>query len=183
MIVGYARVSTDGQTLDAQQAMLIAAGAEKVFAEKVSGAVTDRKALAKALAALGPGDVLLVTRLDRLARSTRDLLNVLDAAGKAGAGFKSLADAWADTTTPHGRLMVTVLGGLAEFERELIRARTDEGRKRAQANGVRFGRKQKLTPYQQREALARRAAGETLTEIGRSYNVSHSTVSRLQETV
>ena len=111
MIVGYARVSTDGQTLDAQQAALKAAGTERVFAEKVSGAVTDRRALAKALAALGRGDVLLVTKLDRLARSTRDLLNTLDAIGKAGAGFRSLGDPWADTTTPHGRLMVTVLGG------------------------------------------------------------------------
>jgi DNA invertase Pin-like site-specific DNA recombinase len=146
MIVGYARVSTDGQTLDAQQSALSAAGAERVFAEKVSGAVTDRKALARAIAALGAGDVLLVTRLDRLARSTRDLLNVLDAINKAQAGFRSLADTWADTTTPHGRLMLTVLGGLAEFERELIRARTTEGRKRAQARGVRFGRKLKLTP-------------------------------------
>jgi DNA invertase Pin-like site-specific DNA recombinase len=98
MIVG-ARVSTDGQTLDAQQAALAAAGAEKVFAEEVSGAVTERKALARAIAALGVGDVLIVTRLDRLARSTRDLLNVLDAVGKAGAGFRSLADTWADTTT------------------------------------------------------------------------------------
>jgi hypothetical protein len=106
MIIGYARVSTDGQTLDAQQGALAAAGAEKVFSEKVSGAVTDRKALARAIAALGQGDVLLVTRLDRLARSTRDLLNVLDAVGKAGAGFRSLADAWADTTTPHGKLML-----------------------------------------------------------------------------
>jgi DNA invertase Pin-like site-specific DNA recombinase len=93
MIVGYARVSTDGQTLDAQLSALTAAGAEKTFSEKVSGAVTDRKALARAIAALGPGDVLLVTRLDRLARSTRDLLNCLDAVGKAGAGFRSLADA------------------------------------------------------------------------------------------
>ena len=127
MIVGYARVSTDGQTLDAQQAALREAGAEQIFSEKISGAVTERKALARAIAALGPGDILLVTRLDRLARSTRDLLNVLDAIATAGAGFKSLADAWADTTTAHGRLMLTVLGGLAEFERELIRARTDEG--------------------------------------------------------
>src|SRR5262244_2106450 len=102
MIVGYARVSTDGQTLDAQQSALRAAGAEKVFAEKISGAVTDRKALAKAIAALTAGDVLLVTRLDRLARSTRDLLNVLDNVSKAGAKFRSLADTWADTTTPHG---------------------------------------------------------------------------------
>ena len=179
MIVGYAQVSTDGQTLDAQQAALIAAGAERVYAEKVSGAVTERKALARAMATLGAGDVLLVTRLDRLARSTRDLLNVFDTIAKAGAGFRSLADAWADTTTAHGRLMLTVLGGLAEFERELIKARTDEGRKRAQARGVRFGRKNKLTPHQQREAMARREAGETLAVIGRSYNVSHSTISRL----
>jgi DNA invertase Pin-like site-specific DNA recombinase len=164
MIVGYARVSTDGQSFEAQQAALIAAGSERVFAEKVSGAVTDRKALGKAIAALGAGDVLLVTRLDRLARSTRDLLNVIDAVAKAGAGFRSLADAWADTTTPHGRLMLTVLGGLAEFERELIEARTDEGRKRAQARGVKFGRKAKLTKHQREEALARRQAGEALAE-------------------
>jgi DNA invertase Pin-like site-specific DNA recombinase len=179
MIVGYARVSTEGQTLEAQQAALAAAGAERVFAEKVSGAVTERKALAKAIASLGAGDVLLVTRLDRLARSTRDLLNVLDQVARAGAGFKSLADTWADTTTAHGRLMLTVLGGLAEFERELIKARTEDGRKRAQARGVRFGRKLKLTLHQRQEALARREAGEALVEIGRSYNVSHSTISRL----
>jgi DNA invertase Pin-like site-specific DNA recombinase len=179
MIYGYARVSTDGQTLDAQEAVLRAAGAERVFAEKISGAVTDRKALARALAALGPGDVLVVTRLDRLARSTRDLLNVLAAIAERGAGFRSLADAWADTTTPHGRLMVTVLGGLAEFERSLILARTREGRTRAMARGVKFGRKPKLTPHQIAEARARREAGEALSQIGRSYNVSHSTISRL----
>ena len=123
LIVGYARVSTDGQTLDAQHTTLRAAGAEKVFAEKVSGAKTNRAQLAKAIGALGAGDVLLVTRLDRLARSTRDLLNVLATISDKGAGFKSLADAWADTTTAHGRL--------------------------------------------------------ALVEIGRSYNVSHSTISRL----
>jgi DNA invertase Pin-like site-specific DNA recombinase len=172
VIIGYARVSTDGQTLDAQQAALAAAGATRVFAEKVSGAVTDRRQLARAIAALGAGDVLLVTRLDRLARSTRDLLNVLDAIGRAGATFRSLGDAWADTTTPHGRLMLTVLGGLAEFERSLILARTSEGRMRAKARGVAFGRKPKLTPHQQRKALARRAAGDA---------VSHSTISRLAE--
>src|SRR5215831_4116259 len=174
-IIGYARVSTDGQTLDAQQAALKAAGAQKVFAEKISGTVTDRKALARALAALEPGDVMLVTRLDRLARSTRDLLNTLDAIGKKGAGFRSLADTWADTTTPHGRLMVTVLAGLAEFERSLILARTGDGRARAQARGVRFGRKPKLTAHQIAEAMARRAHGEALADIGRSFNVSHST--------
>jgi DNA invertase Pin-like site-specific DNA recombinase len=159
-------VNSYGQTLDAQEAALRAAGAERVFAEKISGAVTDRKALARAIAALGPGDTLIVTRLDRLARSTRDLLNTLDAIGKAGAGFRSLADAWADTTTPHGKLMITVLGGLAEFERALILARTGDGRARAMARGVRFGRKPKLTAHQIAEAIARREAGEALTDIG-----------------
>jgi len=179
MIVGYARVSTDGQTLDAQLATLKAAGADKVFSEKISGAITDRKALSKAIAALAAGDILLVTRLDRLARSTRDLLNILDTISKAGAKFKSLADAWADTTTPHGELMITILAGLATFERHLIKARTDEGRKRAQARGVRFGRPIKLSAFQIKEALARREAGEPMGDIGRSYGVSHSTISRL----
>ena len=120
-VYGYARVSTDGQTLAAQDAALHTAGAAKVYAEKVSGASTNgRKALAQALKALRPGDILVVTRLDRLARSTRELLNVLDQITKAGAGFKSLADSWADTTTAHGRLMLTVLGGIAEFERDVI---------------------------------------------------------------
>ena len=127
MIYGYARVSTDGQTLDAQHEALTAAGAEKVFQEKVSGARTDRKELGRLLKSLSAGDTLLVTRLDRLARSTRDLLNILAAVTESGAAFRSLSDQWADTTTPHGRLMVTVLGGLAEFERELIRSRTSEG--------------------------------------------------------
>src|SRR5271168_3558544 len=158
-IYGYARVSTDGQTLDAQVAALTAAGAAPVFRETASGAKIDRRELAKALRALDAGDTLLVTRLDRLARSTRDLLTILDTIAKAGAGFRSLGDTWADTTTPHGRLMLTVLGGLAEFERELIRARTGEGRIRAKARGVHMGRTPKLTPHQKREALARRESG------------------------
>src|SRR5215471_7377843 len=120
MIVGYARVSTDGQTLDAQQAALREAGATRVFSEKVSGAKTDRAQLAKAIAALAAGDTLVVCKLDRLARSTRDLLNSLAAIAEAGATFKSLGDSWCDTTSAHGKLMVTVLGGLAEFERHLI---------------------------------------------------------------
>jgi DNA invertase Pin-like site-specific DNA recombinase len=179
MIVGYARVSTDGQTLHAQEAALKAAGVERVYAEKISGAKSDRLQLTKMLKTLAEGDTVVVTRLDRLARSTRDLLNILHTIGKAGATFKSLADAWADTTTPHGRLMLTILGGLAEFERELIKARTDDGRRRAMANGKRFGRKPKLTAHQVTEALRRRDAGEPLTDIAKTYNVSHSTISRL----
>lgn len=178
--LGYARVSTDGQTLDAQVAELKSAGVATVFQEKVSGAVTERIQLARAIKALAPDDVLVVTRLDRLARSTRDLLNTLAAVNDAGAGFKSLRDTWADTTTPHGRLMLTILGGLAEFERELILSRTGEGRQRAKARGVRLGRKPKLTAHQRREALERRAAGEALTEIARTFAVSHSTISRLR---
>jgi DNA invertase Pin-like site-specific DNA recombinase len=179
MMYGYARVSTDGQSVEAQVAALTAAGAVTVYREVASGAKTNRAKLRQVLARLAAGDVLMVTRLDRLARSTRDLLNTLAAITGKGAGFKSLGDAWADTTTPHGRLLLTVLGGLAEFERELIRARTSEGRARAKARGVRLGRRPKLTPYQKREALSRRANGEPLTEIARSYNVSHTTISRL----
>jgi DNA invertase Pin-like site-specific DNA recombinase len=179
MIVGYARVSTDGQSLEAQHAALKEAGAARIFAEKVSGAKTDRAALARCLASLEAGDTVVVTKLDRLARSTRDLLNTLDTIAKADATFRSLGDAWADTTTPHGRLMLTVLGGLAEFERHLILSRTAEGRVRAKAKGIKFGRKPKLTKHQRDEALTRKRNGETLTEIAKSYNVSHMTICRL----
>jgi DNA invertase Pin-like site-specific DNA recombinase len=156
------------------------AGCAKVFREKVTGAKSDRAELAKVLGRLDTGDVLVVTRLDKLARSTRDLLNVIDAVTKRGAGFKSLKDTWADTTSPHGRLMLTVLGGLAEFERELIRARTGEGRKRAQERGVKFGRPHKLTTHQRQEALARLSAGETQADVARTFNVDPTTIGRLQ---
>ena len=179
-IYGYARVSTDGQSLASQEAQLTAAGCAKVYAEKVSGAKSDRAELTKVLKRLSQGDVLVVSRLDRLARSTRDLLNILDTIAKAGAGFKSLLDAWADTTTPHGRLMLTVLGGLAEFERELILARTGDGRKRAKARGVRFGRPAKLSPHQRQEAAQRLAEGATQADLARSYGVSQATISRLK---
>jgi len=176
---GYACVSTDGQSVDAQVRQLAKAGCKKVLRDVASEAKTDRSQLRRALDQLAAGDLLIVTRLDRLARSTRDLLNTLAAIADKGAGFRSLGDAWADTTTPHGRPMLTVLGGLAEFERELIRARTAEGRARAKASGVKLGRKPKLTPYQRREAINRRDAGEPVREIARSYNVHNSTISRL----
>jgi DNA invertase Pin-like site-specific DNA recombinase len=169
MKYGYARVSTDGQSVAAQVVQLTQAGAAKVFKEKVSGAITHRQQLKRVLDALDEGDVLLVTRLDRLARSTRDLLNTLALIADKKAAFRSLGDTWANTTTAHGRLMLTVLAGLAEFERELIRARTSEGRERAKARGVKLGRKFKLTPHQRKEALARRERGkESLTDIARS---------------
>jgi len=178
-LFGYARVSTRDQNLAAQDAELRAAGCAKVFKEKISGVKMDRPELVKAIGRLEPGDVLVVTRLDRLARSTRDLLNVIAAISERGAGFKSLKDAWADTTSAHGRLMLTVLGGLAEFERELIRARTGEGRKRAKERGVRFGRPRKMTPHQRQEAIQRLAAGETQADVARTYNVDATTIGRL----
>jgi DNA invertase Pin-like site-specific DNA recombinase len=150
------------------------------------GALTDvraakvlRETASGALAVLDDSDVPMVTRLDRLARSTRDLLNTLAAIANRKAGFRSLGDAWADTTTPYGRFMLTVLGGLAEFERELIRTRTSEGRERARARGRHLGRPFKLTEHQRKEAPARRERGELVTDIARCYNVSHSTISRL----
>jgi DNA invertase Pin-like site-specific DNA recombinase len=176
---GYARVSTRDQNLTGQTAELMAAGCAKVYREKASGAKSDRAELAKVIRKLEKGDVLVVSRLDRLARSTRDLLNIIEAITERGAGFKSLKDTWADTTSPHGRLMLTVLGGLAEFERELIRARTGEGRKRAKERGVKFGRPRKLTAHQRQEALERLTAGETQADVARSYNVDATTIGRL----
>jgi len=180
MKYGYAGVSTDGQSVDAQVRQLTKAGCKKVFREVASGAKTDRAQLRRLLDQLEAGDVLTVTRLDRLARSTRDLLNTLAAITAKKAGFQSLGHTWADTTTSHGRLMLTVLGGLAEFERDLIRARTGEGRARAVARGQKMGRPPKLTPHQRHEAIKRRERGdESLADIGRSYNVSAATISRL----
>src|SRR5215813_11011840 len=183
MKYGYARVSPGGksESVDAQARQLTKAGCKKVFRDvHVSGAKTNRAQLRRVIEALQPGDVLMVTRLDRLARSTRDLLNTLAAITDRKAGFRSLIDRWADTTTSHGRLMLTVLGGLAEFERDLIRARTGEGRARAVARGQKMGRPPKLTPHQRHEAIKRRERGdESLADIGRSYNVSAATISRL----
>jgi DNA invertase Pin-like site-specific DNA recombinase len=181
-IFGYARVSTDGQTLDAQLEALKAAGCETVFRENVSGAHADRAQLTRLLTTIDRDDVLIVTRLDRLARSTRDLLNIVGAVAERGASFRSLADSWADTTTPHGRLMLTVLGGLAAFERDLIRSRTGEGRTRAKARGVHMGRPPKLTPHQRSEALQALASGTaTQADLVRRFNVSQSTISRLAD--
>jgi len=149
---GYRRAEKS-ESVDAQTRQLTKAGCKKVFRDvHVSGAKTDRAQLRRLLDEIDDGDVLMVTRLDRLARSTRDLLNTLAAITAKKAGFKSLGDTWADTTTSHGRLMLTVLGG-AEFERDLIRARTGEGRERAKARGIKMGRKPKLTPHQQAEAI------------------------------
>jgi DNA invertase Pin-like site-specific DNA recombinase len=176
--VGYARVSTNGQDLTLQHEALKAAGCTKVYAEKLSGARSDRPQLARMLKALEPGDTVVVTRLDRLARSTLDLLHTIDVITKAGAGFRSLSDAWCDTTTAHGKLMLTVLGGLAEFERSLIMARTQAGIQRARDQGVAFGRPTKLNAKQKRMIAERHAAGETMAALAREFEVGEATVWR-----
>ena len=177
--VGYARVSTYGQTLDAQLEQLKAAGCVRIFREKVTGARADRRELLRMLAALAPGDVMTVARIDRLARSTFDLFAIVKQIVDAGGQFRSLAEPWADTATSTGRLMIAVLGGLADVERDLIRTRTAEGRSRAKARGQHMGRPPKLTPQQQKEARRRRAEGATLKELAKSYNVGRATISRL----
>ncbi len=180
MQIGYARISAQGQKLEAQLKALEAAGCERTYREKASGAERDRPHLKALLKALEVGDVVVVTRLDRLARSTRELLEIVDTVAERGAAFRSLAESWADTTTPAGKMMLTVLSGLAEFERSLIQERTAEGRALAVERGVRMGRPPALDAGQHQEARKLLAEGKTAAEIGRLLGVSRSTVSRLR---
>jgi DNA invertase Pin-like site-specific DNA recombinase len=178
-LLGYARVSTQDQKLAGQLDALKAAGATTVYREKISGVRADRPQLAKLMKSVQAGDVVVVTKLDRLGRSTRELLDLIDQIGKAGASFRSLGDPLWDTSSAQGRLLSTLLASIAEFERELIRERTGDGRKRAMAAGIKFGRKRKLSDYQRKEAIRRRNAGETLNAIAKSYGVATSMISRL----
>src|SRR5271156_1994931 len=170
--IGYARVSTYGQTLDAQLEQLRKAGCTKIYREKVTGARADRRELLKMLKAIDPGHVVTVTRIDRLARSTFDLFAIVKQIVDAKAQFRSLAEPWADTGTSTGRLMLAVLGGLADVERDLIRTRTAEGRNRAKARGKHMGRPPSLSVAQKKEATRRRTHGATLDELARRYNDS-----------
>jgi DNA invertase Pin-like site-specific DNA recombinase len=181
-LIGYARVSTYGQTLDSQLEQLRAAGctSRNIYREKVTGARPDRRELLRMLDRLTPSDVVTVTRIDRLARSTFDLFAIVKRIVDAKAQFRSLAEAWADTGTSTGRLMLAVLGGLADVERDLIRTRTAEGRSRAKAQGKPMGRPPTLNPSQRKEAIRRRAQGATLQELAKSYNVGISTIRRVR---
>jgi DNA invertase Pin-like site-specific DNA recombinase len=172
-LIGYARVSTYGQILDNQLEQLRKAGCgcRNIYREKVTGARADRRELNRMLGKLAPGDVVTVTRIDRLARSTFDLFAIVKRIADAKALFRSLAEPWADTGTSTGRLMLAVLGVLAVVERDLIRTRTAEGRSRAKAQGKHMGRPPSLTPAQQKEAIRQRAQGATLDQLARSYNV------------
>jgi DNA invertase Pin-like site-specific DNA recombinase len=176
--VGYARVSTVGQTLEAQLGQLKAAGCSRVYREKVSGAKVDRKELGKLLKSLAAGDQVVVTRIDRLARSVFELFSIVKKIIGAGGQFLSLAEPWAHTSTSTGRLMIAVLGGLADVERDLIRTRTGERRARAKLRGQHMGRPPKMTPAQTQEARRRRKDGESVAVLARSYGVSPAAIYR-----
>ncbi|MCK1480476.1 recombinase family protein [Bradyrhizobium sp. 197] len=177
--VGYARVSSKGQDYTAQVAALKAAGCERIYSEKASGKSTDgRPQFKKLMKALLPGDTVVVAKLDRLARSTRDLANILHELNEQSCGLTSLGEPWCDTTTEIGRLMITIMGGIAEFERGLIRARTEEGLEEARAKGTKFGRKRAMTPEEVRVAAERYAKGETQAQLAVVYGVSEATMWR-----
>ena len=180
MIYGYARVSTDAQDLASQLAQLKAAGCEKVFQEKVSGVTAERPQLKRLMAALAPGDVVVIPAVDRLSRDTTDLLVIARDMQRAGAGLRSLAEPVVDTTSDFAEVVLAMLGVAAKLERRRTIERTARGRADARAKGVKFGRNEKLTPHQKREALARLDKGETQRSIARSYNVSQATISRLR---
>jgi DNA invertase Pin-like site-specific DNA recombinase len=179
MIYGYARVSTDAQDLSSQLAQLKAAGCEKIFREKITGATADRPQLKKLMAVLAHGDVVIIPAVDRLSRDTTDLLVIARDMHRAGAGLRSIAEPVVDTTSDYAELVLAMLGVFAKLERRRIAERTARGRADAKAKGVRFGRKPKLTAHQRREALERIEAGETQRSVARSYNVSQATISRL----
>jgi len=177
--IGYARVSSTGQGFDGQIERLQAAGCTKIFAEKLSGKSTNgRHELAKAFKTLRPGDVLIITKLDRLARSIRDLLTIIDQLKAGGIMLKALDDTWLDTTSPHGELIFTIMGAMAEFERKLIRQRCEEGIKRAKAQGRQFGRRPALDAGQRRKIAERHASGESIAALAQDYEVGVATIFR-----
>ena len=181
MKLGYARVSTGEQGLALQCAQLHAAGCQRFYEEKISGAARKRPALDHLLSELRSGDVLVITRLDRLARSTAELLRIAESLQEKDAGLQSLAEPWADTTSPAGCMVLTIFAGIAEFERALIVSRTEEGRRAARQRGVAFGRPRKLRPDQQ--ALARQLLdeGRSVSEVARTFNVHPATIYRCLE--
>jgi DNA invertase Pin-like site-specific DNA recombinase len=176
---GYARVSSDTQDYQSQVEALKAAGCKKIYSEKASGKSTNgRPELAKVMKALKPGDAVVVTKLDRIARSSRDLHNILGNLKELGCGFVSLGDGWCDTTTSVGRFVISIMAGIAEFEREVIRARCQAGIDRAKAKGTRFGRKPVLDAGQRRVLAERYAAGETMAKLALEYECGEATIWR-----
>lgn len=181
MKLGYARVSTEDQTLQLQRPRLKEAGCEKVFEEKISGAARKRPELERLLGEVRKGDVLVVTRLDRLARSTAELLIIAERLRDQGAGLQSLDEPWADTISPSGRMVLTVFAGIAEFERALIRQRTEDGLRDARKRGVLFGRPKKMRPDQQQLAQELLKQGRSISEVARTFNVHPATIYRIRD--
>ena len=182
MKIGYARVSTTDQDTAAQIEALNGAGVEKVFHEKASGGRFDRPELQKMLGHFREGDVLVVWKLDRLSRSLRDLLTILEKLDEIGVGFRSLTES-IDTTTPAGRMMMQMVGVFAEFEREMIRERTRKGLERAKSKGVKLGRKSKLSAEQREKALEMLKGGEVGTVVAKVFNVHPATICRLKKEI
>ena len=178
MLIGYARVSADDQDLFLQRAALSEAGCRRVFDEKVSGAKRDRPELARLLDQIRSEYLVVVTRLDRLARSTRDLLDIAERLNDVGAGLRSLAEPWADTTSPAGRMVLTVFAGIAEFELALIHQRTSTGRVAAKARGGRFGRPPELTGEQISLGLWLVSEGTLVREAAKLLKCHHATLYR-----
>ena len=179
MKIGYARVSTTDQNLGLQLAALKEAGCGRIYQEKISGAKRDRPELQRLIDQLRPGDIIVVWKLDRLARSTQNLLELVDQIKNADASFCSLSEPWADTTSSSGKMIMTVFAGIAEFERDLIRERTSSGRVAAKKRGVRFGRPQKMNEEQ--KLLAKRLLQEdkSVSEVAKTFNVHKATIYRL----
>src|SRR6516162_9226286 len=179
MRYGYARVSSNTQDYAAQVEALKAAGCGKIFSEKASGKSTNgRREFDRLMKSLVPGDAVLVTRLDRLARSSRDLHNILHELQQQGCSFVSLGESWCDTTSDVGMLVMTIMGGIAEFERKLIRKRTEEGIERAKRKGTKFGRKARLDDGEKRTVAERYAKGETIEQLAEEYECGIATIWR-----
>jgi DNA invertase Pin-like site-specific DNA recombinase len=176
---GYARVSSSTQDHSSQVEALRAAGCTKIFSEKRSAKnITDRHEFARLMKTLQPGDVVHVVKLDRLARSSRDLFNILHELQALGCGFRSLGEDWCNTESDVGRLLIAVMSGVAEFERSLIKSRTEAGIKRARDKGTVFGRKAKLDAGQKRKIAERHADGETIESLALEYSVGVATIHR-----
>ncbi len=180
MILGYARVSTNGQNLETQCEHLKSKGCEKIYQEKRTGFDRHRPQLAKMLKEIDSNDQLIVTSLDRLARSTHDLFEITKSLEEKGAQFQSLREPWADTASSMGAFLLTVFAGLSELERNLILERTQEGRLSAQNRGVKFGRKPTLTPHQQSQVKKMLQKGESMRSIARHFNVGIATIHRIK---
>ena len=182
MKVGYARVSTIEQNLDLQLQALKKAGCQKIYREKVSGATRQRPEFQRMLDQIRVGDVVVVWKLDRLARSTRDLLETIETIREAGAKFRSISEPWADTTTHAGKMIMTIFSGIAEFERDLIRERTGAGREAAKKRGVQFGRPRKLNAEQVQLVRRLLEEGKTVKDLAQTFDVHIATIYRLAET-